>query len=139
MTAREAACYSYFDYWQITEIIERMVGVVVAVNEIFKALGDPTRREILRLLRDRDLTAGELAEHFPLAKSTLSGHFATLRHAGLIVQERRGTTIVYSLHIAAVEEVVAAVLGLLGVGEGGAADDAAARVAAGGREGEGVG
>ena len=137
MTAREAACYYYFDNWRITEIFWRMV---VVVNEVFKALGDPTRREILRLLRDRDLSAGELAEHFPLAKSTLSGHFATLRHAGLIVQERRGTTIVYSLHIAAVEEVVAAVLGLLGVGEDGAADGgAAARGAAEGREGEGVG
>lgn len=112
----------------------------MAVNEVFKALGDPTRREILRLLRDGDLTAGELAERFPLAKSTLSGHFATLRHAGLIVRERRGTTLVYSLHIAAVEEVVAAVLGLLGVGEDGAADGGAAtRAPAEGRGGEGVG
>lgn len=93
----------------------------VAVNEMFRALGDPTRREIIRLLRAGDLTAGELAERFPLAKSTLSGHFAVLRHAGLIVQERRGTTIVYSLSLAAVEEAVAAVMDLLGVGEDGGA------------------
>ena len=87
------------------------------VNEVFQALGDPTRREILRLLRTGDLTAGQLAEHFPLARSTLSGHFAVLKGAGLIVQERRGTTIVYSLNMAAVEELVAGVLELLGVGD----------------------
>ncbi len=88
----------------------------MAINDIFRALGDPTRREILRLLRKRDMTAGELAERFPLAKSTLSGHFATLRHAGLIVAERRATSIVYSLNVSAVEEAVAALLETLRVG-----------------------
>ena len=53
------------------------------MNEVFQALSDPTRREILRLLRKRDMTAGELAEQFPLARSTLSGHFSALKHAGL--------------------------------------------------------
>ena len=86
-------------------------------NELFQALGDPTRREILRLLRAGDLTAGELAEHFPLARSTLSSHFNVLKGAGLIVQERRGTTIVYSLNMAAMEDLVAGVLALLGVGD----------------------
>ena len=80
------------------------------MNEVFRALGDPTRREILRLLHRRDMTAGELAESFPLAKSTLSGHFNVLRHAGLIVSERRGTSIVYSLNLSAFEELVTAVL-----------------------------
>jgi DNA-binding transcriptional ArsR family regulator len=80
------------------------------LNEVFRALGDPTRREILRLLHRRDMTAGELAEAFPLAKSTLSGHFNVLRHAGLIVSERRGTSIVYSLNLSAFEELVSAVL-----------------------------
>lgn len=83
------------------------------MNEVFRALGDPTRREILRLLRRHDLTAGELAEQFPLAKSTLSGHFNVLRHAGLIVSERRGTSIVYSLNVSAFEEALAAVIELL--------------------------
>ena len=92
----------------------------MGIDELFRALGDPTRREILRLLRDGDLSAGELAAHFPLAKSTLSGHFAILRHAGLIVAERRGTTIIYSLSIGAVEELAAAVMALLGAGAVGA-------------------
>lgn len=87
------------------------------IDDLFRALSDPTRRAILRLLRDGDLSAGEIAAHFPLAKSTLSGHFTVLRHAGLIVAERHGTTIVYSLSIGAVEELAAAVLSLLGTGE----------------------
>lgn len=86
----------------------------MSVNEAFRALSDPTRREILRLLRQRDLTAGEIAERFPLARSTLSGHFNVLKAAGLIVPERQGTTIVYSLNLSAFEEAMAAVLELLG-------------------------
>ena len=92
-------------------------GHGMAIDDLFRALGDPTRREILRLLREGDLSAGELAARFPLAKSTLSGHFAILRHAGLIVAERQGTTIVYSLSIGAVEELVAATMALFGVGD----------------------
>jgi ArsR family transcriptional regulator len=88
----------------------------VAIDDIFRALSDPTRREILRLLRSRDMTAGEIAERFPLAKSTLSGHFNVLKHAGLIVSERTGTTIVYSLNLAAYEEALAGVMSLLHVG-----------------------
>jgi DNA-binding transcriptional ArsR family regulator len=87
------------------------------MNEVFQALSDPTRREILRLLRARDLTAGELAEQFPLAKSTLSGHFNVLKHAGLIVAEKNGTTIVYSLNVSAAEETLTAVFDLFGVGK----------------------
>jgi ArsR family transcriptional regulator, arsenate/arsenite/antimonite-responsive transcriptional repressor len=80
------------------------------MNDAFHALSDPTRREILRLLRRRDLSAGEIAEEFPLARSTLSGHFNVLKHAGLIVAERHGTTIFYSLNLSVAEETVAAVL-----------------------------
>jgi len=106
----------------------------MAIDELFRALGDPTRREILRLLRDRDLSAGELAAHFPLAKSTLSGHFTILRHAGLIVAERQGTTILYSLSIGAVEEVAAAVMGLIGVGEDDARERRSEKLSRGGME-----
>lgn len=91
----------------------------MSVNDVFKALGDPTRREILARLRARDMTAGELADCFPLARSTLSGHFNVLRAAGLIVSEKKGTTIVYSLNVSVFEEGLAAVLQLLGGGAGG--------------------
>ncbi len=83
------------------------------MNEVWRALGDPTRRQILALLKKRDMTAGELAERFPLAKSTLSGHFNVLRQAGLIVSERRGTTIVYSLNLSTFEEALSVVMELL--------------------------
>lgn len=87
------------------------------VNDVFRALADPTRREILRLLRRRDMTAGELADHFPLAASTLSGHFNVLKHAGLIVAARKGTTLIYSLNVPAAEESVGALRDIFRVGQ----------------------
>jgi len=87
-----------------------------ALNDLFHAMSDPTRREILRLLRQRDMTAGEIAGFFPLANSTMSGHFRVLKHAGLVVTERQGTKIVYSLNTSALDDAVAAVLDLVGRG-----------------------
>lgn len=87
-------------------------------GDVFRALSDPTRREILRLLGRRDMSAGEIAGHFPLAKSTLSGHFNVLKHAGLIVAERQGTTIVYSLNASAFEDALATLMEILSVNEG---------------------
>lgn len=86
-------------------------------NDVFHALSDPTRRQIVRLLRAGDLSAGDIAEHFELARSTMSGHFNVLKQAGLIVSERNGTTIVYSLNISVVEDVLASILDLFGKGE----------------------
>ena len=88
----------------------------MAIDEVFRALADPTRREILRLLRREDMSAGQLAERFPLAASTLSGHFNVLKHAGLIVAERRGTTILYSLNLSAAEEALGSVMQMFRVG-----------------------
>lgn len=89
------------------------------MNAAFQALSDPNRREILRLLRKRAMTAGEIADEFHLSRSTLSGHFNVLKNAGLIVAERSGTTITYSLNLSAVEQTVAAVLELFEVGKNG--------------------
>jgi len=88
------------------------------MNEVFRALADPTRREVLRLLRSRDMTAGDIADRFPLARSTLSGHFAVLKQAGLIVAEKTGATIVYSLNASALDDALGAVMELLRVGRG---------------------
>jgi ArsR family transcriptional regulator, arsenate/arsenite/antimonite-responsive transcriptional repressor len=93
------------------------VLAVDAMNAVFQALSDPTRREILRLLRKREMTAGEIAEKFALARSTLSGHFNILKHAGLIVAEKNGTSIVYSLNVSVVEQTMAAMMELLDVGK----------------------
>ena len=78
------------------------------MSEIYKALADPTRRRILELLREREMSAGDIAEHFQLSKPTLSGHFNVLRGAGLVESERRGTTITYRLNITVLEEALMA-------------------------------
>lgn len=67
-------------------------------GEAFKALADPTRRHILELLRTKDLTAGEIAEHFDMTKPSLSHHMNTLKTAGLVDAERDGQNIIYSLN-----------------------------------------
>jgi DNA-binding transcriptional ArsR family regulator len=85
----------------------------MGLGDVFRALGDPTRRQILTLLRAGDRSAGQLAEHFPLAKSTLSGHFNVLKQAGLVVTERQGTRIVYSINTSALDEALGALAGLL--------------------------
>ena len=86
------------------------------MDKVFRALGDPGRREVLRLLRGGEMSAGELAERLPIARSTLSGHLNVLKEANLVVAERYGTSIVYSLNVAVYEEMVEAVMELLGVG-----------------------
>jgi ArsR family transcriptional regulator, arsenate/arsenite/antimonite-responsive transcriptional repressor len=85
------------------------------MNNVYKALGDPTRRRILELLRDRDMTAGELAEHFNLAKPTLSGHFAILKESDLIQADKVGTTITYHLNLSVLEESLLALVNTFGI------------------------
>lgn len=88
------------------------------MNEVFEALAHPIRRDILKLLRKRPMSAGDIAEHFPIAKPTLSGHFTVLKHAGLVQTERKGTTIIYRLNMSVVEEALAAFMALTGVNKG---------------------
>ena len=79
-------------------------------TKVYKALADPTRRKILQLLRERAMTAGEIAEHFASAKPTLSRHFAVLREADLIQGDKQANTITYRLNISVLEE---ALLGMM--------------------------
>ncbi len=88
------------------------------MNQVYEALAHPTRRRILSLLRERDMTAGELADHFEVAKPTLSGHFRVLKQAGLIQGDRNGTSITYHLNVSLLEEALGALLDLLGVTRG---------------------
>ena len=81
------------------------------MNAAFKALADPTRREIVRLLRDGPRTSGEIAEHFPTAWATISRHLGQLRDAGLILSERRGQQIVYELNTTVFDDLVEHILG----------------------------
>jgi len=97
------------------------------VNDVFKALADPTRREILRLLRAGPMSAGALAERFPQGRSTLSAHCAALRHANLVQTDRHGQTIVYQLNLSVFEQTVAALVAALGLGDEAAPAGARAR------------
>jgi DNA-binding transcriptional ArsR family regulator len=83
-------------------------------TSLFSVLGDPTRREIIRMLRAGSRGAGEIADAFALSKPTLSHHFAVLRAAGLLRAERQGTRIVYTLQSNAVHDLTAAVFELFG-------------------------
>jgi DNA-binding transcriptional ArsR family regulator len=85
-------------------------------NEAFKALADPTRREILALLRRGEQTAGALAEEFDMTKPSMSHHFAVLREADLITSRREGQQIWYALNTTVVQDVLAWAMDLLGDG-----------------------
>jgi DNA-binding transcriptional ArsR family regulator len=85
------------------------------VNQLFEALAHPTRRRILELLKQRSMTAGEIADRFDVSKPTLSGHFAKLRDAGLIQADRNGTSITYSLNLSVLEEVLLGFMGRMGI------------------------
>lgn len=76
------------------------------LNITFKALSDKNRRKILQLLKIGDLTAGEIAEHFQISKPSISHHLNLLKTADLVVDERRGQHIYYSLNTSVVEEVL---------------------------------
>ena len=80
-------------------------------GEGFKALADPTRRRILELLKEGDLTAGELAKNSGVSKPTLSHHLAALKAAGLVTDERHGQNIVYSLNTTVMQDLIGWFLG----------------------------
>lgn len=75
-------------------------------DAVFKALADPTRREILHLLRSGPRSSGEIAERFPSAWATISRHLAVLRDAELVTTERNGSSILYELDATVFQETV---------------------------------
>ena len=76
------------------------------MNAAFRALGDPTRREILKLLRGGPRTSGQIAQHFPSTWATISRHLGILRDAGLIIAERNGQHVLYELNTTVVQDVI---------------------------------
>jgi len=76
------------------------------MSTVFKALSDPTRRRVLELLRERPMTAGELAKEFKVSKPTMSAHFAVLREAGLIESEKTGRTVTYRIRMTVLEDAL---------------------------------
>lgn len=76
------------------------------LNETFKALSDKTRRQIIKLLQARDLTAGEIADHFDMTKPSISHHLNMLKQADLISDRRQGQHIYYSLNTSVFETIM---------------------------------
>jgi len=70
----------------------------VSLNLMFKALSDPIRRKILLMLKKRDMTAGEIAEEFDISKPSISHHLNILKQAGMVIDERKGQYIYYSIN-----------------------------------------
>lgn len=87
------------------------------MTHVFKALSDPTRRQVLQLLRQGPLSAGELSGHFDVSKPTMSAHFAVLKEADLIHAEKSGKSIVYHLKLSVLEDALLGFVHSLGVGE----------------------
>jgi len=67
------------------------------VNKLFKALDDPTRRRILELLKEKDLSAGEIGAQFPISGASISHHLSLLFDAGLVRRQKRGQQVIYGL------------------------------------------
>ncbi len=80
----------------------------------FKALSDPNRREILNLLKDGPMTAGEIVEHFQVSGATISHHLNMLKESGLILDDRQGKYIYYELNMSVVDELLGWISGLKG-------------------------
>lgn len=76
------------------------------MNSLFKALNDETRRQIVELLKERDMNAGEIAEHFNISKPSISHHLDILKRADLITSEKKGQFVEYSLNTSILEDLI---------------------------------
>lgn len=76
------------------------------MGDVFQALSDPTRRKILKLLKEKDMTAGEVAENFNISKPSISHHLGILKNAGLVDSEKKGQNIIYAFNATVFQELV---------------------------------
>lgn len=91
----------------------------MTLNNTFKALSDPTRRNILQLLRHQDMSAGEIADHFSISKPSISHHLNILKNADLVCDQRSGQNIIYSMNTSVFEDITSWFLTLSGPKKGG--------------------
>jgi DNA-binding transcriptional ArsR family regulator len=87
------------------------------MDNTFKALADPTRRKILAMLREKNLSAGEIADAFEMTKPSISHHLAILKNAELVGAERDGQNIIYSLNSSVMQEFLQEMMNLFQIGE----------------------
>ncbi|GKS10454.1 autorepressor SdpR family transcription factor [Paenibacillus chitinolyticus] len=89
------------------------------MNDTFKALSDPTRRQILKLLKEKDLSAGEIADHFQMSKPSISHHLSVMKQAKLVLDERKGQSIIYSLNTTVIQDALGWLMDFTHKDEGG--------------------
>ncbi|ETE89962.1 winged helix-turn-helix transcriptional regulator [Bacillus thuringiensis] len=82
------------------------------MNDLFKALADPTRRKILDLLKERDLTAGEIASHFNMSKPSISQHLNILKQSNLVKNRKEGKYVYYTLNTTVVQDILNWLIGI---------------------------
>lgn len=88
------------------------------MSSVFKALSDPSRREVLHLLRKGPMSAGEISDHFEVSKPTMSAHFAVLRDADLVHAEKDGKSVIYHLKLSVLEDALLGFVQTFGGGPG---------------------
>mgnify|MGYP005837584209 CR=1 FL=1 len=79
----------------------------MGIHETFKALSDGTRREILNLLKQGTMTAGDIAAKFSMTQATVSHHLSVLKEAGLVIDKKEGKYIYYELNSSVIEDILA--------------------------------
>lgn len=82
------------------------------MNDLFKALNDETRRQIVELLKEKDMNAGEIADQFTMSKPSISHHLDILKRADLITSEKKGQFVEYSLNTSILEDLISWILTL---------------------------
>lgn len=87
------------------------------MNDVWKALADPTRRKILEMLRKRDMNAGEIADCFDMSKPSISNHLSILRQANLVDADKKGQNIIYSINTSVFEDLLSVLAGFASKGE----------------------
>ncbi len=91
--------------------------VVLSLQNTLKALADPIRREILNILKNGSLTAGEIADKFDVTMASVSRHLSVLKDADLIRDTRKGKYIIYEINTSVLEDVMLWITGLKGENE----------------------
>lgn len=87
------------------------------MGDAFKALSDPTRRKILELLQEKSLNAGEIADYFQISKPSISHHLSILKNSGLIIDERQGQNIIYSIDMSVFQDVMKWFMNFMDMGD----------------------
>lgn len=87
------------------------------MNDLFKALSDPSRRKIIQLLKEGDLTAGEIADHFDMAKPSISHHLNLLKQANLVLSQKQVQNVIYSLNTTTLQDALSFFFDLINKGD----------------------